>query len=453
MTATFQNAAMVLSIGVFFSLIIAGLSAHLPSALSTGLIAHGVPTGSANQIAALPAVGVLFAAFLGYNPIQQLLGSTIHQLPAAQANFLTGRSFFPSLISGPFADGLRIAFIFAIIACLIGAVASLLCKPMSKVVMDAPAEDFGTELAGIAGDAGFAPTELIDEEPSRNIPANRLSADGFPLGGNGIAAMGSANGHGVHEFDTVLAGSVLGRGGTPVTRAVVTVTSSAGRQIERAVVDRDGGYRLSGLRPGGYTVIASAPGFSPQAQAATVAARTPVLRNFVLDGAGAVTGAVRSTPQGPGLPAATVIVTDSEGLVVGRTTTADQGGYRIGGVPDGQLTVTADAEGHQPAAALVTVQGGPVTVDLVLPAVGGVLGAVRSRTGRPLAGATLTAVDADGRVAASVVADESGQYRLEGLPDGQYTVVANLYQPLATPIRIGPGQTVEADVTLRPHGD
>jgi hypothetical protein len=99
------------------------------------------------------------------------------------------------------------------------------------------------------------------------------------------------------------------------------------------------------------------------------------------------------------------------------------------------------------------VHGGPVTVDLVLAAVGGVLGAVRSVNGRPLAGATLTAVDADGRVAATVIADESGQYRLDGLPDGQYTVVANLYQPLAQPVRIGPGQTVEANVTLRPHGD
>ena len=122
-------------------------------------------------------------------------------------------------------------------------------------------------------------------------------------------------------------------------------------------------------------------------------------------------------------------------------------------MPDGTLTVTADAAGHQPAAAQVTVHGSPVTVDLVLPAVGGVLGAVRSINGRPLAGATLTAVDASGRVAATVVADSSGQYRLEGLPDGQYTVVANLYQPMAQPIKIGPGQTIEQDVTLRPHGD
>ncbi|HEX4223668.1 MAG TPA: MFS transporter [Pseudonocardiaceae bacterium] len=438
MTATFQNAAMVLSIGVFFSLIIAGLSAHLPSALNSGLTAHGVPAGAAAQIASLPAVGVLFAAFLGYNPIQQLLGSNIHALPAAQANFLTGRSFFPSLISGPFADGLTIAFIFAIVACLIGAVASLLCKAIPKVVLDEPAEDLGTELAGIAG-------ELVDEDPF-DVPAATLTMMNGSRNGHG-------NGHGVHELGTVLGGTVLGRGGVAAAGAVITVTSPTGQQIERTTVGQDGAYRVTGLRPGGYTVIASARGLAPQALSAQVGEDRQARRDFVLEGAGAVGGTVRSARQGPGVPDATVIVTDTTGTVVGQSTSSAHGEYRIAGVPDGALTVTADAKGHQPAAAQVTVHGGPVTVDLVLAAVGGVLGAVRSVNGRPLAGATLTAVDADGRVAATVIADESGQYRLDGLPDGQYTVVANLYQPLAQPVRIGPGQTVEANVTLRPHGD
>jgi MFS family permease len=438
MTATFQNAAMVLSIGVFFSLIIAGLSAHLPSALSTGLTAHGVPANSAAQIASLPAVGVLFAAFLGYNPIQQLLGSTIHQLPAAQANFLTGRSFFPSLISGPFADGLTVAFIFAIVACVIGAFASLACKPIARATLVAePAEDLGTELAGIAG-------ELVDEDPF-DVPAATLTM----FNGNGNNGNGHRNGH---ELATALGGTVLGRGGAPAVGAVITVTSPTGQQIERTTVGQDGTYRLSGLRPGGYTVIASARGFTPQALSAQVGATEPARRDFVLEGAGAVGGMVRAARQGPGVPDATVVVTDAGGAVVGQSTSTQHGEFRISGVPDGTLTVTADARGHQPAAAQVTVHGGPVTVDLVLAAVGGVLGAVRSINGRPLGGATLTAVDADGRVAATVIADESGQYRLDGLPGGQYTVVANLYQPMAQPIRIGPGQTIEQDVTLRPHG-
>jgi hypothetical protein len=183
MTATFQNSAMVLSIGIFFSLIITGLSVHLPAAMNAGLTAHGVPAAAASQVAHLPAVAVLFAAFLGYNPIQQLLGPVLHQLPTNQADFLTGRSFFPSLISGPFADGLSVAFWFAIAACLIGAVASLLCSPrqIASAVGDASAvaEPVGVELAAVASDAsGIAPAELVTDELANGQPAGVTAPPG-----------------------------------------------------------------------------------------------------------------------------------------------------------------------------------------------------------------------------------------------------------------------------------
>jgi MFS family permease len=130
MTATFMNSATVLFIGLFFSLMIAGLTTRLPGAMSAGLISHGVPADAAAQVAGLPAVTVLFAAFLGYNPIEHLLGSVLPHLPAEQADYLTGRSFFPELISGPFADGLTVAFWFATAACVIGAAASWLVGPL-----------------------------------------------------------------------------------------------------------------------------------------------------------------------------------------------------------------------------------------------------------------------------------------------------------------------------------
>jgi MFS family permease len=126
MSATFQNSAMVLSIGIFFSLIILGLSSSLPSHLFAGLTAQGVPAADASRLAHLPPTAVMFAALLGYNPIQMLLGSALTKLPASHAAFLTGHSFFPSLISAPFQAGLDIAFDFAIVACLVAAVASLL---------------------------------------------------------------------------------------------------------------------------------------------------------------------------------------------------------------------------------------------------------------------------------------------------------------------------------------
>jgi MFS family permease len=127
MLATFMNSASVLSIGVFFTLMIVGLSSGLPNTLQNGLLAHGVPAADASRISHLPPVSTLFASFLGYNPIKTLLGpNVIGQLPAGQAQQLTGRGFFPHLISGPFHTALVYAFVFAIAACLVAAVASFL---------------------------------------------------------------------------------------------------------------------------------------------------------------------------------------------------------------------------------------------------------------------------------------------------------------------------------------
>jgi MFS family permease len=127
MLATFQNSAMVLSIGVFFTLMIMGLAANLPAGLNHGLVAHGVPAADAIRISHLPPVASLFAAFLGFNPMQTLLGPhVLHALPAAQQQLLVGRSFFPSLISPAFHMALVYAFTFAIAACLIAAMASVL---------------------------------------------------------------------------------------------------------------------------------------------------------------------------------------------------------------------------------------------------------------------------------------------------------------------------------------
>lgn len=140
MMTTFQNSAMVLSIGLFFSLMIAGLSGSLPGAMATGLQEGGVPAQYASEIAALPPVAVLFAAFLGYNPVQELLGPHLAQLhlTAEQSQHLTGLQFFPHLISEPFRSGLELAFSFAAVVCLIGAVASLLT---SERKADGPVDD------------------------------------------------------------------------------------------------------------------------------------------------------------------------------------------------------------------------------------------------------------------------------------------------------------------------
>jgi MFS family permease len=123
---TFQNVGMPLSIGLFFTLMIVGLNATVPPALFQGLTTNGVPAAIAHKLAGLPPISYLFASFLGYNPLATLLGPLLSQLPPADVARLTGRTFFPSLISEPFQRGLVLVLSFSIVASLIAAAASAL---------------------------------------------------------------------------------------------------------------------------------------------------------------------------------------------------------------------------------------------------------------------------------------------------------------------------------------
>ena len=153
----------MLSIGVFFSLMIAGLASTLPVTLSNGLNAHGVPHAIAHQIGQAPPVASLFAAFLGYNPVHQLLAPTgvLAHLSSAQVGVLTGKQFFPQLISGPFHHGLVIVFSMAMALLVIAAFASLLRG--GRYVHDE---------AAVAAGAG-QPAEADGQPVSNGQPAGR----------------------------------------------------------------------------------------------------------------------------------------------------------------------------------------------------------------------------------------------------------------------------------------
>jgi hypothetical protein len=127
MRSTFQNSGTALSIGVFFSLMVVGLAGSLPGALAGGLQDLGVPPGVAHHVAALPPVSTLFAAVLGVNPLEHLLAPSgvLTQLPPQNLATITGREFFPHLISGPFHQGLTVVFSVSIVLSLLAAVASL----------------------------------------------------------------------------------------------------------------------------------------------------------------------------------------------------------------------------------------------------------------------------------------------------------------------------------------
>jgi MFS family permease len=420
MTATFQNSAMVLSIGIFFSLIIVGLSANLPGAMNQGLVQHGVSPVDAERIAGLPAVAVLFAAFLGYNPVRELLGPVLQQLPPDQAAYLTGRSFFPHLIAGPFADGLRIAFWFAIATCVVAAVASWLCSPRKPATPERPREPVGAELAAVAGGSGSGPSALV-------------AGDGGVL--NSAARL--------------VSGTVRMPDGSPVGRGVVTVTGRDGRQVARGLVGADGAYALTSLSPGTYTAIASAPGLRPDAVVLSVPEHGGTTWDVVLHGNCVITGTVKSEVDGPGLAEVAVLVTAANGHVVAQTVTGPDGSFELTALPHGELVVTADAPQHRPAAVVVSlVLGSPMDLDLVLPSAGEVHGAVSGPGGTALAGATVTVVDATGAVVTSASTDEHGNYRVGDLVDGEYTVVTSLFQPATARVALTAGGTTEMDVVL-----
>lgn len=124
--STFFNAGSSLSIGIFFSLMIVGLANTLPTALTSGLTQQGVSAAVAHDVANLPPVGSLFAAFLGYNPMAELLApyDALHQ-PGVNADVITGQTFFPQLITEPFHSGLTVVFTAAAVMMVIGAVASM----------------------------------------------------------------------------------------------------------------------------------------------------------------------------------------------------------------------------------------------------------------------------------------------------------------------------------------
>ena len=153
MLATFQNSGFVLSIGIFFSLMIVGLSSTLPTTLTKGLMSQGVPAALAHQVGQTPPVASLFATFLGYNPIHELLAPTgvLAHLPAGHVATLTGKQFFPLLIAGPFHHGLVIVFSMAIIVLVIAAGASLLRG--GRYVYDEQADGAASNSAA-AGHAG-----------------------------------------------------------------------------------------------------------------------------------------------------------------------------------------------------------------------------------------------------------------------------------------------------------
>ncbi|MFJ6662499.1 MFS transporter [Streptomyces sp. NPDC091383] len=314
MRATFQNAGMVLSMGVFFSLMVAGLAGTLPDTLTTGLTAQGVPAGAAHTVSQLPPVGVLFAAFLGYNPIQHLLGPDIlSQLSPSAAAHLTGREFFPHLISQPFHDGLVVVFSLAIAMSLAAAGASLIRGRRPEPVP-----------------AG-APTPAPVTTAPDPTPAKATAPAG------------------------VLRGRVYDSAGRPLARAALTLVDRAGRQRALASTAEDGTYELTPREPSSYTLVVSATGHHPRAVQLD-AGTGPVVPDVTLAGLGTVRGMVRHEDTGRPVPDASITLLSASGEVVATATTDPDGAYTLGNLAPGAYTVVTS--GYGPVLTDVTLDEG-----------------------------------------------------------------------------------------------
>jgi MFS family permease len=178
MRSTFQNSGTALSIGIFFSLMVTGLASHLPSALASGLQQHGVSAHEAAQVASLPPVSSLFAAMLGVNPVQHLLSTNgvLGSLSAANQQVLTGREFFPNLISGPFHHGLVVVFGVAAALGLLAALASLL---RGKRQIAAPGGVLAGPAAGSDSAAG-SPADSPADSPATEVAEFSTGVSGIP---------------------------------------------------------------------------------------------------------------------------------------------------------------------------------------------------------------------------------------------------------------------------------
>jgi fusaric acid resistance family protein/carboxypeptidase family protein len=175
----------------------------------------------------------------------------------------------------------------------------------------------------------------------------------------------------------------------------------------------------------------------------------------VANGAGpggpAVFGYVRHGGGAP-LPGATVMLIDPAGRQAGIGHSGMDGRYQVPVSGRGTYTVIAMADAYEPYASAVRVNGRPAELDVHLTGTSRLTGLVRAASsGRPLPGVTATLASARGEVVGTAVTDKGGEYAIENLVAGQYTLTlsASSYQLAASPVSIADGQQARLDAELR----
>jgi len=245
---------------------------------------------------------------------------------------------------------------------------------------------------------------------------------------------------------TPISGHVLRADGTAIGHAALTLIDPAGHQVGRGLSTVDGDYRLAAPKAGTYVLIASAGAHQPQASVVPIGAH-PVVLDVVLHGTGGLTGTVTSATAP--LVGATATLADDRGEVIGARSTDEQGRYSFAELLTGNYTLVVSALGYQPAAVAVSVPAtGDCVQDVSLTGGSRLRGVASAVDGRVVPDARITLLDSSGAVIGATTTDEQGAYEFADLPEGDYTVIASGYPPVAAGLRVADGEQGRHDVQL-----
>jgi EmrB/QacA subfamily drug resistance transporter len=350
----------------------------------------------------------------------------------------------PAVLAQPFQEGftnaMHIVFIGAAIVAAVSFVLTLVTKEVPLRTQ-----------SGIQAQAAEDGVLLTTEPEPAPAPAVLAATEPFESGKH--ALNGNGNGHTHLEgslgtlVGTPLSGFVRRPDGSPVHAAALTVIDLNGKQVGRTVSGQDGGYGLAAPSNGTYVLIASAGSHQPQASTVVVNG-APVNFDVVLTGTSGLVGVVSALGGAPVVDA-TVTLADVRGEVVGSRTTDGGGSYQFTELVSGEYTLVVSAESFRPTALTVTVgESGSTRQDVELLGGATLGGVARGGDGQPLSDARVTLVAPDGQVVAVTTTGADGQYNFGDLSEGDYTVIASGYPPVAAALRVTAGQELVHDVEL-----
>jgi EmrB/QacA subfamily drug resistance transporter len=449
----------------------AGTAVFLSVLFSTvgGKISHYFTTDAPAIQAALRNPSVV--ANPNNQPVIQML-----QHPGSSGSgggVLSDSSFIQKLdstLAEPFKQGfsasMQLVFLCAAVVVALGFLLALWTKevPLRKVSgleaqrEGAPAPAGAPEDAAPAVTAAATATVAPQPEPvlagvAATAPAPQAGLQTQLLTRTEVVNSLNGSTNGAAPSGTEIRGLIRNGDGNPVSSAVVTLIDLGGRQVGRAATNGDGRYRLGAPGSGTYVLIGSAGAHQPQA-ATVVVGEQPLDYDLVLSGNAGLAGTVRDAASGAPLAGALVVATDVRGEVVASGATGADGGYDFTELVPGSYILAVSGAGHRPTALPVEVASGtPSRQDVTLEPGARLSGTVRaSGSGKPLADARVTLLDAAGNVVAATVTGEDGGYAFSDLDSGEYTVIASGYAPVATPLKVAGTGEEAFDVALGHDG-